>query len=72
MLAEGASVYKDLYESISQSIVSCNKRSGTKGLSATCHRLKSILTRTEGIYFYINKDITPSDLEKKIDLEEMY
>jgi hypothetical protein len=64
MLAEGTSVYKDLYDVTTHTIVSRNKKKGSKSVSATRYRLKSELSRREEGY-YTEREITYGDLRKK-------
>lgn len=65
MVAEGTSIYKELYETSIKTVVNKKKKGNAKSKSVTRRRLKDTLTRTEGILYYIGSDITHSDLEKK-------
>ena len=66
MVAEGTSVYKDLYETTVKPIVNKRVKKGTKqGASVKRKRLKVVLTRQERTHYYSGTDITHTDLEKK-------
>jgi hypothetical protein len=69
MLAEGTSIYKELYETTTQTIVSRNKKSQSRRTTAIRYCLKSSLTRNTSEYYYTDKDITLKDLQKKIEIE---
>jgi hypothetical protein len=71
MLAEGTSIYKELYVSTTQTIVSRNKKSPSHRTTAIHYRLKPSLTRNTSEYYYMDRDITFKDLQKKIEIEVM-
>ena len=73
MVAEGTSVYKDLYETTVKPVVNKKyKKVMKQGASSVKRkRLKSVLTRQERMHYYSGYDITHTDLEKKIDLKVM-
>ena len=66
MLAEGTSVYKDLYQIKAQSMI-VSKKTTTKNKKKvyTRRHLKQKFSRDENRLYYIGSDITHSDLEKK-------
>ena len=68
MLAEGTGVYRDLYKATMQRIVTSKKKRSNKSSDdgpVTRLRLDSKLTRTDGVYYYTDGDISHSDLQKK-------
>ena len=74
MLAEGTAVYKDLYETTTQRIVTSKKKRGKSSDAGPVTHLwlHSKLTRTDGVYYYTDADINHNDLQKKIGLEVMH
>ena len=67
MLAEGTGVYRDLYEATAQRIVTSKKKRSKSSDAGPVTRLRldSKLTRTDGVYYYTDGDISHSDLQKK-------